>query len=148
MLTRIKQIMELENLSSSQFADEIGVQRSAMSHVLSGRNNPSLDFVMKIKACFNEISLDWLLLGKGNMLISSNEKTNSILKEKEINDTLADDVDRLKTLFDDAGIDNSNSSDLQNDTIELPHASKLNSGGNAVKVILLYEDGSFKEYTR
>ena len=147
MLTRIKQIMELENLSSSQFADEIGVQRSALSHVLSGRNNPSLDFVMKIKACFNEISLDWLLLGKGNMLISSNENTNSILRDNEIKDTLADDVDRLKTLFDSAGIDNANS-DLQNDTIELPHASTPNSGGKAVKVILLYEDGSFKEYTR
>ncbi len=67
MLQRIKQIIEKEKLSSTQFASEIGVQRSALSHVLSGRNNPSLDFMMKIKTRYPDINLDWLLLGKGKM---------------------------------------------------------------------------------
>jgi transcriptional regulator with XRE-family HTH domain len=67
MLNRIKQIMEKEKLSPTQFATEIGVQRSALSHVLSGRNKPSLDFMMKIKARYPDINLDWLLLGKGKM---------------------------------------------------------------------------------
>lgn len=59
--------MEKEKLSPTQFATEIGVQRSALSHVLSGRNKPSLDFMMKIKARYPDINLDWLLLGKGKM---------------------------------------------------------------------------------
>ena len=68
MLNRIKQIIDKEKLSSTQFATEIGVQRSALSHVLSGRNKPSLDFMMKIKNRYPEINLDWLLLGKGKMV--------------------------------------------------------------------------------
>jgi len=76
MLNRIKQIMEKEKLSPTQFATEIGVQRSALSHVLSGRNKPSLDFMMKIKARYPEINLDWLLLGKGKMTGSSVKKVS------------------------------------------------------------------------
>jgi len=68
MLNRIKQIIDKEKLSSTQFATEIGVQRSALSHVLSGRNKPSLDFMMKIKNRYPEINLDWLLSGKGKMV--------------------------------------------------------------------------------
>ena len=46
MKERIQQIMQREGLSPSRFAEEIGIQRSAMSHIISGRNNPSLDVVM------------------------------------------------------------------------------------------------------
>ena len=68
MLSRIKQIIDKEKLSSTQFATEIGVQRSALSHVLSGRNKPSLDFMMKIKTRYPDINLDWLMLGKGKII--------------------------------------------------------------------------------
>lgn len=81
MLNRIKQIIEKEKLSSTQFATEIGVQRSALSHVLSGRNKPSLDFMMKIKKRYPEINLDWLLLGKGRMTGVREEK--AAVKKKE-----------------------------------------------------------------
>jgi len=62
MIDRIKKLLETEQLSPSQFADEIKLQRSSLSHVLSGRNKPSLDFVMKIKQRFANVSLDWLIL--------------------------------------------------------------------------------------
>jgi len=68
MVDRIKSIMAYYQLRAAQFSDAIGMQRSAVSHVLSGRNKPSLDFVLRIKNRFPEISLDWLTLGKGNML--------------------------------------------------------------------------------
>lgn len=54
-------------MTPSQFADTIGIQRSGMSHILAGRNNPSLDFVLKVLASFPEISPSWLLQGKGEM---------------------------------------------------------------------------------
>lgn len=60
--------MELKQINAAQFADEIGVQRSALSHVLSGRNNPSLDFMLKIKSAYPKINLDWLLIGEGTMM--------------------------------------------------------------------------------
>jgi transcriptional regulator with XRE-family HTH domain len=68
MIERIKKIIEIKKMNAGQFADEIGVQRSALSHVLSGRNNPSLDFMLRIKKQFPELNLDWLLIGIGNMM--------------------------------------------------------------------------------
>ena len=68
MKERIQQIMQREGLSPSRFAEEIGIQRSAMSHIISGRNNPSLDVVMKILERFKYIQSDWLLTGQGTMV--------------------------------------------------------------------------------
>lgn len=67
MLDRINLLMQAKNLAASQFADQIGVQRSSVSHVLSGRNKPSLDFVMRIIRTYPELSLEWILMGKGSM---------------------------------------------------------------------------------
>ncbi len=82
MVTRILQILKEENLTASQFADIIDVQRSSMSHILSGRNNPSLDFVHKILKAFPNINTDWLMFGTGTMYnqkigTDSNVKANS-----------------------------------------------------------------------
>lgn len=68
MIDRIKLLMSEKKMSATQFSDEIGIQRSSLSHVLSGRNKPSLDFMLKIKNRFSDINLNWLLLGQGNML--------------------------------------------------------------------------------
>ena len=59
--------MQSQNLTASQFADRIGIQRSGLSHILSGRNNPSLDFVLKVLKAFPELEPVWLLQGKGPM---------------------------------------------------------------------------------
>lgn len=74
MIKRIELIMQAQNLSSSQFADRIGVQRSGLSHILSGRNNPSLDFVLKVLAAFPDINPVWLLQGKGKMYDTMTEQ--------------------------------------------------------------------------
>lgn len=67
MVERIKEIILKEGLTSGSFADLIGVQRSSMSHILNGRNNPSLDFVVKTLQHFPKINPEWLLTGVGNM---------------------------------------------------------------------------------
>jgi transcriptional regulator with XRE-family HTH domain len=65
---RIKFIIDSEKLTYSKFADIIGVQRSGISHILSGRNNPSLEVIQKILEAFTFINTDWLLFGKGEMV--------------------------------------------------------------------------------
>ncbi len=65
MLERLNKLLELEELSSSQFADRLGVQRSGISHILNGRNKPSLDLISKILRSFPDINPDWLILGIG-----------------------------------------------------------------------------------
>lgn len=66
--SRIEKVMLHEDMSSSQFATEIGVQNSTLSHILNNRNNPSLDVLKKILSRFPEISTDWLILGQGSMI--------------------------------------------------------------------------------
>lgn len=67
MKDRIALLVKSLNYTATQFADEIGVQKSGISHVLSGRNNPSLDFVQKILLRFPEVNMPWLMFGKGPM---------------------------------------------------------------------------------
>ena len=62
-LKRLEQLMENHQLNAAAFAEKIGVQRSSVSHILSRRNKPSLDFILKIQAQFEEADFDWLLLG-------------------------------------------------------------------------------------
>lgn len=67
MEDRLLKLLDAEQLSSSKFADVIGVQRSSISHILSGRNKPSFDFLQKILRAFPMLNADWLILGEGNM---------------------------------------------------------------------------------
>lgn len=67
MVNRINLILQAKNITARQFAEEIGIQPSGMSHILSGRNNPSLDFVMKVIRRYPEIDINWLMFGKGEM---------------------------------------------------------------------------------
>jgi len=59
--------LQAKNITAKQFAEEIGIQPSGMSHILSGRNNPSLEFVSKVIRRYPEIDANWLLMGKGQM---------------------------------------------------------------------------------
>lgn len=67
MQEQIQEILRREDISSSQFADKIGVQRSSISHVLSGRNKPGFDFIHKILNAFPGINAEWLITGLGEM---------------------------------------------------------------------------------
>ncbi|WP_417860969.1 helix-turn-helix domain-containing protein [Winogradskyella sediminis] len=63
---RLQKIIDYYSESASSFAEKIGVQRSSISHILSGRNKPSLDFVMKVLSTYPEVELYWLMNGKGD----------------------------------------------------------------------------------
>ncbi len=63
IIDRLQYLMKLHNLSASAFADKINVQRSNISHILSGRNKPSLELMQKVLAAFPKVNADWLILG-------------------------------------------------------------------------------------
>ena len=67
MKDRITQIMQKEEMTAAQFAEKIGLSPSSLSHILNGRNNPSLDVVMKIHKACSYINLHWLIYGEGEM---------------------------------------------------------------------------------
>ena len=70
MKDRIAHIIRAKNLTAAEFALRLGIQPSNVSHLLAGRNNPSLEFVKKLKETFPEYNLDWIVLGKGPMTVS------------------------------------------------------------------------------
>lgn len=75
MKDRIKKIQEFSGLSLGVFASRTGIKSASLSHILNGRNNPSLDVVMKIHETFPEISWEWMLYGTGPMLNGGNDNT-------------------------------------------------------------------------
>ena len=74
-ISRLKKVMMHHELTATLFADKIGVQRSSISHILSGRNKPSLDFILKITSEFKDVDIKWLLNGIGTFP-KSNENNN------------------------------------------------------------------------
>ena len=79
---RVKIVMEHEGLSPSTFADSIGVQRPSMSHILSGRNKPSIDIVQKLILTFPQYNPIWLINGTGDMLQLDLFASEDDLREK------------------------------------------------------------------
>lgn len=142
MIERIRKIIDFKQINAAQFADEIGIQRSALSHVLSGRNNPSLDFMLKIKSAYPEINLDWLLIGSGTMM-------ENLVVEKP-KPQMPGKFD-LEIEFPDK------ESQIKNETIAAEPAREPEKPGESVKknlaktenkiprqVILLFDDNTFK----
>lgn len=117
MVERIRLILRTKNLSASTFADEIGVQRSAISHILSGRNNPSLEFIQKILRRYPELNTEWVLSGKGEMLsynlFNSNEDVAQKLKEvKTRKETRSNTVVSVPSDYDETESIQDNSTEL------------------------------------
>ena len=76
-------ILDHYRLSAAAFAEKLGVQRSGISHLLSGRNKPSLEFVMKLTATFPEVDLYWLLNGKGSFPSPAVVRVSSAEKKRD-----------------------------------------------------------------
>ena len=117
---RIQTIIKENELSASSFADRIGVQRSSISHILSGRNKPSLDFLTKIEASFEEVSFSWLLKGEGNA---------------DINSPTAPTPMETPTL-------------VEKEIIPTPKQMISVKNEELIKIVHYYADGSFEAYTK
>jgi transcriptional regulator with XRE-family HTH domain len=68
MNNRIALVLKTKNISPSQLADDLGVQRSGISHIVNGRNKPSLEFIQKLIKLYPDISMQWILFGEGPMM--------------------------------------------------------------------------------
>ena len=68
MNNRIALVIQAKNITPSQLADELGVQRSGVSHIMTNRNKPSLEFIQKLLKKYPDISTNWILFGEGPMM--------------------------------------------------------------------------------
>ncbi len=134
---RLQVIFDHYGLSASAFAEKLGVGRSSISHIVSGRNKPSLDFVLHILDNFDEVTFDWLILGKGNF-------------PKNINTSQA------PTLFQNKSEEKPKASEKDSNFIESNTIAKAFTGSETEsnpksassidRIIIFYTDNSFKEY--
>ena len=133
MQDQIKEILVKERISSSQFADRIGVQRSSVSHVLSGRNKPGFDFIQKILVAFPEINGDWLITGSGEMYKGKSPSGDLFEAKKETQSPENEEKTERKpvTL-----------------NIKKPEkdAEKVLKRREIERVIVFYSDRTFREY--
>lgn len=123
---RIEKILSYYGISATAFALAIDFNRSTISHIMSGRNKPSLEFVMKVVNTYDEVELYWLLNGKGSFPIPK----DSLRSISEINK----DVNVYPKI-----------TSSQN-TQEIALEAKNSSASSIDRIIIFYKDGSFKEY--
>ncbi|HEY1197034.1 helix-turn-helix transcriptional regulator [Flavobacterium sp.] len=136
---RLEMVLDYYGLNASSFADKIGVQRSSMSHLLSGRNKPSLDFILKILEVFPEVDLYWILIGRGNF--PDNDKKIEKLKSLSPTSHHSNTDENLLSpieFYKDKKTEKS-FSELQNRNINL-------NDDEIEKIVLFYKNGTFKAY--
>lgn len=137
--SRLQKLLDYYSLSASGFATKIGVQRSSISHILSGRNKPSLDFVMKVLHTFEEVTIEWLVDGKGEFPKSLTPSTPSLSSvESEKVDLFSERTDEKPQ--------EKEFPDVLPNTSEKAPITINHSDKQLIKVILLYSDGSFDAF--
>lgn len=168
---RISKIIEYSGFTPSEFADEVDVQRSSISHVTSGRNKPSLEFIIKIKSRFPEILWDWLVNGEGEMLKSELSENEEQVAEEKLKPTslpdlftmINDDEDfgsqedeeiskietpseSVKTYQSKANEEISDSQRLENRNDQVLQQVIENQDSKIKRIVLFYENGKFESF--
>ena len=169
MIDRIKQVMDYSGLTPAQFATEIGINRSGLTHLFSGRNQPSLDLIKKILVAFPQIKTEWLMMGMGSMLKNGEQSVsvnNPIEEPKEpdlfsqivldkiptvpsISNSSQSDPDNDKVVKNDKNIKNNISQRESNKPILDPMIDKIfnsREDKKVKKIVLLYSDHTFDVY--
>lgn len=142
MKERLLEFLRSENKSSAQLAEEIGVQPSGISHILSGRNNPSLDFVLKMLEKYQFLSTDWLLFGRGKMYKESKIQTlfDEMQEEPAKGEQIQggnEPVATKREIYD----------EVKDSTGRGPVKQENNSTSAVSRIVIFYNDKSFEEYS-
>ncbi|SFR46413.1 Helix-turn-helix [Robiginitalea myxolifaciens] len=129
---RLEKMLDFYELSASAFARAIGIQPSGISHLISGRNKPSLDFVMKVNSVYQEVSLEWLLYGKGSFPSTKADTDVKSVAPTPVKDNL------VETALAEARIQ----SEQPTKTSSAKAASVISK--SVSRIIICYTDGTFE----
>ena len=154
MKDQLIKLMEAEGMSPSKFADEIGVQRSSISHILSGRNKPSYDFLSKILNRFSGINAEWLLTGKGSMIKGSddagfsNNKQQSLFNQKKEEKVIEFSGNTEKVDTNGNEERTTRRAESENRELSYNNSNKIQytNVNNAKYILVFYDDGSFEQF--
>ena len=141
-IKRLEIILDYYSLNASSFADKIGVQRSSMSHLLSGRNKPSLDFILKIIEIFPDVDLYWILNGKG--FFPKNSETSEDLNSNPIVSNI--DTPTPIDLFSQISLPTESNS-LLSKSKKIETSTENENTDEIEKIVFFYKNGTFKIYS-
>ena len=136
MKDRIAHIIRAKNLTAAEFALRLGIQPSNISHLLSGRNNPSLDFVKKLKETFPEYSLEWIIFGTGPITESTHFAERPTPSPDEPSPESREETGEIPFL--------EPSPEPELEKKDQPSLPIPPSSATLEKIILVYSDDSFK----
>ncbi|MEK9603016.1 MAG: helix-turn-helix transcriptional regulator [Flavobacteriaceae bacterium] len=136
IVERIEQIRINHQLTAAGFATKIGVQRSAMSHILSGRNKPSLEFLMKVYEAFEEVELEWLIVGSPSTPLPNKNETELFAADKTTPKQAEQDPPEIPQ------------DENLNPMVRHTEKTSIQSseGASPKEIIYLYSDGSFERF--
>lgn len=149
MHNRLKQFLTMENLSPARFAEELGIQRSGISHLLSGRNKPSFEFLQKMMSAYPDLNAEWLILGKGRPFKSDRplpeiDSKAPVFTEPDDSSTLPDDD--LFSDYQEFDTEIPQEQLAENRVNETPPARTPSKNGKFIeRILVLYSDGTFEE---
>ena len=136
---RLAHILRAKNLTASQFAELMGIQPSNVSHLLNGRNKPSLDFLKKLKEIFPEYSFDWIILGKKPITINEPNPVSSDAQQIKFED----EEDKRVMEFDD--IDENYTPDEAKIVEKVAENQIVATSDKAIeKILVVYSDKTFE----
>lgn len=145
MRERIQKIIDAEGITAAEFADMIGVQRSNVSHVLNGRNNPGFSFIQKVLETFPKVNSRWLLTGEGELY--NNEKNTPA--NKAMPDLFTSIEPEKKVQPEALPKQNVNKSTLPgNESVDNTADNKQNNPlpKKVTRVLIFYDDHTFDDY--
>lgn len=150
-IKRLEIILEYYSLNASSFADKIGVQRSSLSHLLSGRNKPSLDFILKITEVFPEVDLYWILNGNGTFPKTELENKRISLAPTPIANApiVESKIDKTVDLFSEELLSKQNQ-EAEKVTTSFSNVSNLalpKNNSEIDRIVIFYKNGTFKTYS-
>lgn len=149
MHDRLKQFLTMENLSPARFAEELGIQRSGISHLLSGRNKPSFEFLQRMMNAYPDVNYEWLILGKGRPY-----KSDRPVHEMPADAPIFPDPEEFDIAENDALV-----SDYQSFDVDIPSSQLAENRVNApqtasprqenekkiARIIVFFTDGTYEE---
>ena len=139
MEERLLRILKHYDHSPSSFADKLGVQRSSISHLLSGRNKPGFDFLSRMVTEFTDLNIDWVLTGKGNML------KRPVLPP--VNLTLFDTLNPADgSPIGTSVTDDKKPEETSDNKVTNVNNIEIESRNSASKVIIFYKDKTWDEF--
>ncbi len=148
MNTRLKQFLAAENITQAQFADTINVVRASVSHILSGRNNPSFDFIKAMMIKYPNLNMDWLIFGKGKMYKETANSNPEQLFPPEAAVSVPSEASgsplRIAEIYQMPEEEKNEPLPSKLDTLD-NHTQSSVKQRKVTKIIIMFDDGSYQE---